>query len=159
MAEFEELKEQRLNFKTMDSWATMIAKAIIKESNYRRAMKQIVKQISIASQREEHMRIKDNKFHDDPEKKIGQFKMRLKLWEYYWIGTREILRLSNEFSALNARFERNKLPPKAMAAKVNAEDKIHKYIYFLERNIDQNVQNIQYIEKTARSMGYDLVLL
>lgn len=133
-------------------WATQCAKDIMSEYDNRKKIKKFAKEMTQTRLTNELTEGADNT-KMDIDSKVLEGKMRLKYWDYFRNGNLRLLEFMLRFKEYNAGMEIKTSNPQFIRDSKKADEKIKKYIIFLERNNEIALTEVTRIRSVIDKMS------
>jgi len=139
--EFRETMNQHGNFKDMKLWVAMCTKNIMLEYETRRSIKKMCKEVALVYMNDANNdggKVKEV----DYQRKLKEYCLREKYWNYYRIGSYQLLKFMTTFSNKIAELEELIDHPTALENRQKEREKIKLYILELEKEIENNLTEL-----------------
>jgi len=144
--EFKDTMNQHGNFKEMKLWIAMCSKNIIAESETRKGIKKLCKDVTIGYLNDAEIgKHKDLVTEEDYDTELKEVLLREKYWNYFRTGSQNLLRFMTTFTNKINELEELIDNPNAMEQKEKEREKIKLYIVELEKEIESNLNELNRI--------------
>ena len=132
---------QHGNFKDMKLWVAMCTKNIMLEYETRRSIKKMCKEVALAYVNEANEKGSHTK-EIDYARKLKEYTLREKYWNYYRVGSYQLLKFMTTFSKKIQELEEKIDHPTSIENKKDEKEKIKLYIMELEKEVENNLSEL-----------------